>query len=499
MASLKLRKRADGTEYFQATATLGKGLDKKPIHKSKVIELKDLKAKTPKKQRDEAKRIADAWEEALKDGETFDAEHMTYAQLFEKWQKDWMPRHLSENQQETYEYNIQKYGIPAIGHFTIKKLRRSILKPLVNDLTDKNNLKPETVHKIVTALRSPLNYAIEEEIIDVNPFDNIKLPTIQKTKELECFDERQTDIFLKALDMVYEKPRKSRTRTDSNGTEYTVAPYTERITIPIMWRAYFYVAIFTGCRPGEMVAMQWRDINSDENTITVERALAWSKKSGAYVKDPKANSFRKMTVPKIVIDLLMMWKDEQREKCRKLGTAWKGSPLKQFDEQYIFTTFDGDHMCRTAARDRYVSVIDLWNEHVQKEIEKAEDEPMKEELQKNVLPYYRPYDMRHSNASIMLAHGVPITTVSQRLGHSRTSITLDVYSHALPSTDEKAVKALESSIIKPQAGEIITIEENTEAKDNALELSPEELRMILEYRNSKQNTGAAASVPQIAQ
>ena len=99
------------------------------------------------------------------------------------------------------------------------------------------------------------------------------------------------------------------------------------------------------------------------------------------------------------------------------------------DDNTVFIADDGGMMDISTIRKRFLSIVKRYNEQCEKESDR--------------LPEIRLHDLRHTTASILLSQGCDIATISQRLGHSKVSVTLDIYSHALPENDQTAADILE--------------------------------------------------------
>jgi integrase len=165
--------------------------------------------------------------------------------------------------------------------------------------------------------------------------------------------------------------------------------------------ALLNVLIYGMLRINEALALKVSDINFEQNTISVSKSLKTNEDGKIYVDLPKTdNSVRTIQVPQRVMDLIEVHIVKRTVK-----------------NKILFTTTTGSYRSSHNFRNRVVS-----------------------KLRKGL----RTHDLRHIGASLSLSLGAPITTVSQMLGHSNTSTTLDVYSHALPDSQKLVVQALES-------------------------------------------------------
>lgn len=182
------------------------------------------------------------------------------------------------------------------------------------------------------------------------------------------------------------------------------------------------IALMTGLRRGEIAGLEWKDIDFERHTLTVNRTGCYSKIAGGiFTKEPKtAGSIRRMTISEVVVEVLKeynVWYDEQRENW---GDKWVESD-RLFVQEY--------------GKPINPETIHLW---------------LKKMLEKSGLPQVTLHSLRHTNITLQIAAGVPIVTVSGRAGHSRTSTTTDIYSHFIKTSDEAAAEALEN-IFLPRA------------------------------------------------
>jgi len=169
-------------------------------------------------------------------------------------------------------------------------------------------------------------------------------------------------------------------------------------------------------RPEEYLAFQWSDVALKESMLTIQRVLFRRKKGGGwYFKEPKTpQSRRSIPLPTYLIKELMEWKRAQNEVRLKLGEKWENHNL-------VFCAEHGSPL----------SIRNLERRHFKPILVKAE------------LPDIRLYDLRHSCATLLLAAGENPKVVSERLGHSSIVLTLDTYSHVLPSMQRSATEKLE--------------------------------------------------------
>lgn len=182
--------------------------------------------------------------------------------------------------------------------------------------------------------------------------------------------------------------------------------------------ALFILALATGMRRGELLGLKWRDINLATGILQVCRILTRvpTKVEGrGFVEaEPKTEkSRRSIVLPPFALEALKKHRVQQIEKKLKAGPKWQ-------EHDYVFCTSLGTHL--HPDRDVLVALKGL--------------------LKQANLPPIRFHDLRHSAATLLLSVGVHPKVVQEILGHSRISMTLDVYSHVLPNIQQEAMQKL---------------------------------------------------------
>ncbi len=186
----------------------------------------------------------------------------------------------------------------------------------------------------------------------------------------------------------------------------------------------FLFALVTGMRPEEYLAIQWKDIDFERQTVTVQRAVVFRKrggKGGYYFSEPKTSQSRRtIPIPLKLIQELQAHRRKQSEHRLRIGPTYNNLDL-------VFATEKGGPLNRQNIGTRAFKAI----------------------LKKAELPTtIRLYDLRHTCATLLLAAGEHPKVVSERLGHSTITVTMDVYSHVLPSMQRAATEKLETMLFQ---------------------------------------------------
>ena len=175
------------------------------------------------------------------------------------------------------------------------------------------------------------------------------------------------------------------------------------------------MAITTGMRRGELLALHWADVDLDGGYVQVRFTLQHTSGESYYFAQPKTKSSkRKVALTGVAIEALRRHRQRQQEQAEMLGEAWR-------DEDLVFTNPIGEAMRGNYLLQRHFAPL----------------------LKRAGLPAIRFHDLRHTAATLMLRQRIHPKVVSEMLGHSQIGITLGAYSHVLPDMQQEAVQALD--------------------------------------------------------
>ncbi|HEX8289656.1 MAG TPA: tyrosine-type recombinase/integrase [Pyrinomonadaceae bacterium] len=248
-------------------------------------------------------------------------------------------------------------------------------------------LSPRRIRYAHAVLRSALQHAVKVNMLPRNEAQLVQLPK-QTRKEMDVLNQTEVGAFLDAL----------------QGERFATM---------------FSFALATGCRPEEYLSLQWKDVDFEKGTAIIRRALITHRKGGGWhFSEPKTKQSRRtIPLPTSTVKELRTHRRQQLEAKLKLGTAWNDFDLVFASE--IGTPLNPPNVTRA----------------FKKVLERA-----------GIRTSIRLYDLRHTTATLLLQAGVNPKVVSERLGHSTIVLTLDVYSHVLPSMQQDATKQLEKII-----------------------------------------------------
>lgn len=224
-------------------------------------------------------------------------------------------------------------------------------------------LSDKTIRHHYCVLVLIFEFAIEHEIIVKSPMDKIECPKLTK-KKVDALSVEQANTFFKSL-----------------------------YNCPIELRCMLYLLITTGVRRGELMGLQWRDIDFENLTISIERNVTYTATSGTVVNTPKTdNSIRLIPLLPSVIELINQYGITKLDKRK--------------DTDFIFPSDSDTQKPRNPT-------------NVTKQVKRF--------MIKNGLPNLSPHDLRHSCATLLINNGADIKSVQEILGHTDASTTLNFY------------------------------------------------------------------------
>ncbi|WP_301291923.1 site-specific integrase [Bacillus sp. 1663tsa1] len=282
---------------------------------------------------------------------------------------------LRETTYYNYRKHINNHIIPKLGNIPMQKLKGIDLEKFYSSLSE--GMKPVTVRSIHQIVRTALAYAVRHDIVKKNVADVISPPTAGADA-----------------------------RTVNTWTEEEVLRFLEHAKESRYYIAYL-LAITCGMRKGEILGLQWKDIDFERRALSVNRSLSHITKE---FHEPKTSSGKRLIVlPDITLMALNDHLQKISEEKERLGEGYN-------DYDLVCPTYNGNPC-------NFRSLTQLW----------------KKLIKKSEVPDIRFHDLRHTHATIMLKQGIHPKIVSERLGHKKVGITLDTYSHVVPGLQETAV------------------------------------------------------------
>ena len=389
---------------------------------------------TPKKRQKAVEVFAVEFEQKCRNGKLLDGEKITLKDFIERWRAEKAEQELQASTLERYDNVIKDFILPALGHLKLTEIKPHAVNKFLVDLTrdgSRHDGKPggygkSTITKISAVLSSILQTAVMWEVIERNPCDPVRVKAEDTATKIKFFTPQQTAIFLDYIEHPFTVHIKGHNRLDDTGKQYTVGNYTTTKELPEQIKVLFTLAVYTGLRKGEILALTWDDVDFENNTVAVTKAAAVVNNQ-QIVKVPKTrNSYRKISIPHSVTEKLRKLRLEQTRYRLSVGDYWQG-------ENWIFTQGNGKMMSYYTPCHALHDTIDRYNA----------GKPEEEKLP--VIPFH---GLRHTKATLQLAAGYDARTVSSIMGHGDTRTTLDIYCHSLQKAEQQAAEDMERLIAK---------------------------------------------------
>lgn len=419
---------------------------------------------TEKKAEKEAAHQAALFEERVRSGQTAERK-IKFADFVDKWFSDYAEVQLRPKTIARYKSLIQRIN-PAIGHIYIDRLRPTHLTAFYKELAQAQkastysanfdlkatlkakkitqtelssiaqvsigtiksilhgkNISEESAKKLTTALQKDLRVlftpsdesqtlsgktilhyhrlisvilqtAVEWQYIPSNPAERVKPPKVEH-QEAQYLDDKQA---LRLLELLNSQP--------------------------IYYKTAIEVLLFTGMRRGELLGLEWSDIDFEKQTITIQRSLQYLPEMGVFTDETKTkSSHRVIKVPSSALTSLRHYRAWQQMTFIRNGKLWEES-------SHVFVTQNGTPM--------HPDTLTGW---------------FKDFIKTTDLPQIHIHSLRHTNATLQIANGVSVTTVAGILGHSNANTTTKVYAHAIQSAAAASAEMMDNLLnpIRKQA------------------------------------------------
>lgn len=433
-----IRESKNGSYYTVSVET-----DRTDKDGNRIIEATDFHPDPNQDKKQNMKELYDfaaAFEKRVKSGLSR-GDAITFRAFAESWMNNYASSELEKSTFASYRNILDKMLYPQCGEMILSDIKPSTVQGIINSIREKGycygnrkgKYSEETLRGMKICLSSILSAAEGDGIISRNPCTIRQRKGKKEVKEhvIKCFSPDQARRFLTEIEnpIPVKVPAKDHNR---GGKIVHINEYYGRpITVSLMYQAIFNVAIYSGCRLGEIVGLTWCNVDFTAGTIFIKQAASHPAGEKQFIKTPKTQAgFRKIYLPQSVMKYLKAWKTEQAKQIIALGTAWTGD--RKQTTGYVFTSETGEMLDIQTPSKKFKSVLRGINENITNEADK--------------LPDIHFHDCRHTAASILIASGMDAVEVARRLGHADSITTLKIYSHAFEESDRKAADALERAI-----------------------------------------------------
>lgn len=379
LASIEQR----GPKSFRLVVEAGYGPDGKRIRRTKTIRIEDESLlRTTRKLRNYLNQELAKFQLEVESGEYIKPHRMTLQQFIEsEWQPKYAadPDNLSPLTAKTYMHHITNHVLPAIGHMQLSDIKTIHLVTLMNNLKKPgarkdgrgDTLSSHTIVYIYNVLRNVFNIAHEWNLISKNPMEGVPKPKKEKTRVNPYTAEEAREV----IKRLYEEP--------------------------IMWRIFMLGSMIGGFRRGEMIALEWPDVDFENQCIHIHKSISLVHQGKAYEKGTKNDEERTVDMPEWYMKELeqyyKVWKRQRWEN----NDIWEGG-----DREYLFHNGKGKPLYHTTP-------TTWWREFTER----------------HKLRRIRLHDLRHSSATLLIEAGAHLKAIQQRLGHKQYQTTADIYAH----------------------------------------------------------------------
>ena len=333
----------------------------------------------------------------IETGQALSAKKMRLRDYADFWINNYAIPNLSPKTYERYKSMLKARILPYLGNMYLDKIQPMQLMYLYQELSECTYTRKSETHKLSSKtilehhrlLHSMLQQAVYSQMIPYNPASRVRPPKARKPN-INFYDDVQTIALIKALE----------------GEE-------------LKFRVIILLTIFTGLRRGEVLGLEWQDIDFKNSSVTVRQASQYVSSIGIYTKDPKTKtSNRIISIPESITKLLKEYQRKQLKNRLLLGDKW-------IETNRLFVQSNGSPM--------HPDTITKW---------------FRQFLEDRNLPHITFHGLRHTHATFLISKGLDVRSVSNRLGHAQTSTTLNIYAHAFAKMDREASEKLDNLLYR---------------------------------------------------
>ena len=362
---------------------------------------KPTEGMTEKQIEKELNRQAVLFEEACLKGNIVTA--VKFEDFAHQWFEEYAEKRLKPQTIRGYHY-LEPRIYKAIGHLRLDKITPRHIQKFINELSEEERkdalgakgqkLSSKTIKLHLSLISTIYDYAIKMQMVQSNPCKSVVLPSPDK-KERNIYTLEEAQHILELFE-----------QEDDCNFKYVV---------------FFTMALYTGFRRGELLGLEWKDIDWDNNIVTISRTSNWTKEKGVYTDTPKtATSMRSLKIPNELVSLIKRYKIWQEEYKTSLGNKW-------VENDRLFTQWNGKPMDPSAPYYYFQAFC-----------------------KRNDLRFCNIHSFRHLNAALLITNGVDVKTVQTCLGHSEAGTTMSIYLHTFQAAQARAMDAVADAIrLKP--------------------------------------------------
>ena len=308
----------------------------------------------------------------------------TTGEFLDYWVNEILPGTVSAGTQQGYGYIVERDLKPYLGHVVLSELGPAHVHAALRSL-EARGLGPRTIQYARAVLRRALRHALRWDLVTRNAADLVDAPRLVR---------RETDHL--SADEV---------------RRLVAAAADDRLG------ALYVLAVTTGLRRGEALALLWRDVDLEAELVHVKASVKRITGRGMVRDEPKTPSSRRtVPLPPLTVDFLRRHRRVQREEQLAAGVGWS-------EDGYVFATPLGTCLDGSNTTQRWHAFCASAG-----------------------LGRRRFHALRHTAATLLLTEGVPLAVISKTLGHSGLAITADIYAAVVPQLQRDAADAMQRAL-----------------------------------------------------
>lgn len=294
----------------------------------------------------------------------------TFKDIYDQWFQQ-HKQDVKESSAYIIKQLVSNYILPALGSRFIDKVTPAICQQAVNQWTKQ---RPKSYKALINYTRLIFDYAYRLDIIDNNPMQRVIVPRLkQQTTKDNYYTKQELSHFLECC----------------------------KKECDLKYYAAFRLLAYSGMRKGELRALTWNDVDFNKNTISINKTATIDETGKTVIQLPKThNSTRVISMDQQTMAILREWQIKQQKDLLKLGyNAMNG-------RQIVFNGKNNKPLSHVTLNDKFKNI-----------------------QVKNGLKVISIHGLRHTHCSLLLAAGVPVNDVKDRLGHANIQTTLNIYAH----------------------------------------------------------------------
>lgn len=339
----------------------------------------------------EAQVAANKLEQELLNGTSITNSNITFNETFAQWFSN-HSKTIKPSTKKSIESKFKKHILPRFGKLKINEITRPYCQQMINEIAE----SIKSVNDIKIQANQVFKYAVKMDIIQKNPLEYVSIPKQQK----DLIDEGTHEIERNYWKKDEVKRFLSITKEELSLRDHTL----------------FHLLIYTGARKGELLALNWDDINFETGSIRLTKTLFHDEGKFIFQTSKTKESKRLISLDTKTLSLLKKWRVEQIQ--ANLANAGVSK-----EDKVIFTRDDGSPMRLAYLNDKLSALI-----------------------KKHKLHGVTIHGLRHTHASLLFEAGASIKEVQERLGHSDIQMTMNIYTHVTDDLKEQTAEKFQRYI-----------------------------------------------------